>query len=152
MIEVASSEDVWNVALRMRESDFDEFSAISSVGTREEMADTLAARITDPIGVYRNGEAVAIGAMVETRPNVATLLFFATDEFPLVALELTRFVRQRLLPKYVEAGFHRFECVSIEGHTAAHRWIKILGLEFEAYMPRYGRDGQAFYQFAWVGG
>ena len=151
MIEIASSEDVWNVALKMRESDFREFVAVSAVETREELADILAARTEQPIGVYREGRPVAIGAMVETRPNVATLMFFATDDFPLVALELTRFVRQRLFPKYREVGFHRFECVSIEGHASAHRWIKILGLELEAYMPKYGREGEAFYQFAWVG-
>lgn len=150
MIEIATSEDVWNVALRMRESDFLEFAAVSNVDSREAMADALAARIEQPIGVFRDGRPVAIGAMVETRPNVATLLFFATDAFPDVALELTRFVRRRLFPKYREVGFHRFECVSIEGHVAAHRWIKILGLELEAYLPKYGRAGEAFYQFAWV--
>lgn len=152
-IDAATPATVRYVAETMRQSDFAEFSAVSRAETRQALADDLTARYGDhPDVLVASFESrpVAVGAMIEARPNVITLFFFATDQFPLIALQMTRFIRQRLFPRYKAAGVHRIECVSIEGYEAAHRWIEILGLEPEADMPGYGRAGETFRQFAWV--
>src|SRR5690606_23608090 len=99
---------------------------------------------------YLGDEPVAAGAMVGARPNVITLMFFATDDFPKIALPLTRFITKNLFQKYRDNGVHRIECVSIEGYDEAHRWIKILGLHHEAVFPGFGKNGEAFHQFAKV--
>jgi hypothetical protein len=79
-----------------------------------------------------------------------TLAFFATDQFPEIALGLTKFIKDRLFPRYRAEGVHRIECLSMEGYDAAHRWIGVLGLKREAVLPKFGKGGETFFQFAWV--
>lgn len=152
-LEATTPENVRYVAERMRESDFREFSAVSFARTRRQLADIMERTYGEhPGGIcaYSGDEPVAIGAVVEGRPNVATLMFFATDALNEIAIPLTRFIKHNLFPRYREDGVHRIECISIDGHTAAHRWIRILGLEREARFPGYGKGGETFFQFSWV--
>lgn len=151
-IDRATPETIRAVAERMRERDVVEFAATSFAATRDQLTDDLVRRYAELPGVIcasNAGGPVAVGATIEARPNVLTLLFFATDAFPGIALGLTRFIRQRLFPAQRAAGVHRIECVSIDTHIDAHRWIEILGLRREAEMPGYGKAGETFYQFAW---
>lgn len=153
-IDGADTQAVRFIAERLRERDVVEFTATSFATTRHELTEDLVKRYAGlPGGICASGadgRPVAFGATIEARPNVLTLLFFATDAFPTIALGLTRFIRQRLFPAQRRAGAHRIECVSIDTHIDAHRWIEILGLRREAAMPGYGKDGQTFYQFAWT--
>lgn len=153
VVAEATLYDVMTVAKNMRESDYREFSALMFTDTREEMESELIRRYVGNSDVIaaRYGEIpVAIGRMLEARPNVITLAFFATDDLPLVGKELTRFIRRRLLPEYKKSGVHRFECVSIVGHHEAHAWIKALGLTEEAPLIGYGKNKEDFMQFSWV--
>lgn len=152
-IEAATPRDVQAIAANMRETDAEEFLAVSPATDRDELAAILAERYGNHPGAlcaHGSGGPIAIGAMVEARPNVITLMFFATDAFPVIAAPLTRFIVQRLFPAYRRTGVHRIECVSIAGYAAAHRWIECLGLAREAVLPGYGRAGETFLQFAWV--
>ena len=152
-LEAPTRQDVRIVARNMRERDKAEFMAVSQAQTGEDLVKALTNRYgnaEDAICAYVNQEPVAIGAMVSIRPNVVTLAFFATDAFPRIATPLTRFIRQRLFPKYLAAGVHRIECVSKADYSDAHRWIRALGLEQEAVMPGYGRGAETYLQFAKV--
>lgn len=151
-LDAPTPEDVRHVAARMRERDQSEFLAVSHARTHAELVEALVARYGgagDAICAYWNGP-VAIGAMVQHRPNVVTLAFFATDQFPEIALGLTKFIKDRLFPRYRANGVHRIECLSMEGYDAAHRWIGVLGLKREATLPKFGKAGETFLQFAWV--
>lgn len=153
-VEDATDNDIIAVTCRLRASDAIEFFSVARPGGPVRWMADLQARLAATPGMIvaraDDGEPVAVGAVVEQRANVGTLLFLATDRFPEIALPLTRFIRQRLFPSMRAAGVHRLECVSIAGHTAAHRWVKALGLTQEAVMPGYGRGGETFIQFAWV--
>jgi hypothetical protein len=152
-IDVTTPENVRYVAERMRTSDYREFSALSHARNRAEMTDMLVDVYGNhPSGIcaYLHDVPVAAGAMVEGRPNVMTLMFFATDDFPKIALPLTRFIMKNLFEKYRAEGVHRIECVSIDGYDEAHRWIKLLGLHHEAVFPGFGKNGEAFHQFSKV--
>ncbi len=152
-IDGATVESVRHVATHMRDSDIHEFMALSHAIDARELAATMVERYgnnPDTIVAFDGEDPVAVGAMLEIRPNVATLMFFATDQFEKIANPLTRFIRQRLFTQCRGHGVHRIECVSIEGYAAAHRWIKALGLKEEAVMPGYGRNAETFRQFAWV--
>ena len=35
-------------------------------------------------------------------------------------------------------------------HAEVHRWVELLGLKREAVMPKYGKGGETYIQFAWV--
>lgn len=151
-IDDAGFGDCHDVASRMRESDFREFSAVHPTTSRADLAARLADLYgwrDDIIGFYTD-RPVAIGALIENRPNTVSLLFFATDEFPTIALGVAKFVTQRLFPRYKKAGFHRIDAISIEGYEAAHRWIKAVGLEHEAELRGFGKAGETFHSFAWV--
>jgi len=152
-VEETTPENVRYVAERMRESDYREFSAVSYAKTRGQLADVMTEIYGQHPGglcAYADDEPVAVGAMVEGRPNVVTLMFFATERMGDIAYPLTRFIRNTLFPRYREDGVHRIECISIEGHELAHRWIRLLGLKHEARFAGYGKGGEAFHQFAWV--
>lgn len=153
-IDAPLRADVRHVAENMRQKDIVEFRAISRAESTDELAEALVERYGDRgdtiCARLDDGTPVAVGAMIESRFNVVTLLFFATDDFPQIAMALTKFIVQRLFPRYRNAGVHRIECVSHVGYTEAHRWIETLGLEKEAEMPGYGRNGETYFQFAWV--
>jgi len=143
---------VRHIAERMRDKDVEEFLAVTHASTREELAESLVARYTDhPHGfvfLHDDGEPVAMVAMIFQRPNVVTLTFFATDRFPEIAISVTRFATKNLFPEYMAAGVHRIECASIEGYAHAHRWIQMLGMNEEGRFPGWGKNGEAFHQFA----
>lgn len=153
-IDAPSRADILSVALAMRERDYDEFSALSFADDRTALAEALADRYAgrdDTFCAYAGDEPVAVGAMVQGRPNVVTLMFFATERMPEIGLALTKFITQRLFPAYRAKGVHRIECVSLEGYEEVHRWIEVLGLRREAGpFQGFGRRGEAFIQFAWV--
>jgi hypothetical protein len=151
-VDTATMNDASYVAAFMRERDVMEFLAVSTFTTPEALKQSLVQRAisVQSLCAMHNDLPVGIGGLVETRPGVASLLFFATDEFPKIAIDLTRFVTRRLIPAYKDAGFHRIECVSHEAHVDAHRWIKQLGLSEEAVLQGFGRGGETYILFSWV--
>lgn len=142
------------VAERMRAKDIEEFLAVSFASDPQQLAEMLVERYADhPHGFcfHDDREPVAVGAMVEARPNVITLMFFATDRFADLALPIARFTTRILFPKYQAAGVHRIEAIAIDGYEHAHRWIELLGLKREGGPMRgFGKGGETFHQFAWV--
>lgn len=154
-IDVATPDEIRRVALAMRERDFDEMSALTAADTREDLAEFLAtvyAGVNDVLcGHDADGEPVCIGGLIQLRPNVASMLFFATDAFPSIGLQITRFVRNELIPRYMDAGVHRIEAASLADYSAVHRWLETLGLAPEGgLMFGYGKRGEAFQNFAKV--
>lgn len=148
-----SPEHVRSVAERMRASDAAEFMAVSFAEDRRQLADMLVQRYGDSADAYAfslGDVPVAVGAMVEGRPNVITIMFFATDDFDRIALDLARFCKRRLFPRYRNAGAHRIECIAIDDQPANHRWIEMLGMKHEATLRGFGKGGETFRQFAWV--
>jgi hypothetical protein len=152
-VDGATAHDFAAVARNMRDSDLAEFLAVSFATDRDELATDLTDRYghrNDLIAAFVDGEPVAVGAAIEARPNVLSLLFFATDGFPKAALPLTRFITRQLFPRCRTAGVHRIEAISIEGNTAAHRWIETLGLTLETPIYGHGKGGETFLQYAWI--
>jgi hypothetical protein len=153
-VEAASAEHVYEVACAMREHDRKEFMAVSEFQHHHGLVAALVRRFgghPDTImGGLDDGTPLCIGGLIQHRPHVATLLFFARDGFDEIGKDFTRFVKQRLFPGYIAKGVHRIECSSIEGYDEAHRWIEFLGLKKEAEMRKFGRGGETYVQFAWV--
>lgn len=153
IVEPALPDDVFRVAQAMRQRDREEFMALGHFERHEDLVKSLVKRFgghPDVFTVFGDPGPVAVGGMLLHRPNVATLLFFATDDFVAVGAEFTRFVVQRLFPGYRAKGVHRIECQSLDGYDEVHRWLNALGLEREAVMPKFGKGGETYIQFAWV--
>lgn len=153
-IEPACRDDVYTVALAMRDRDHEEFSAVSWSHSRETLAEDLANRYgqhPDVMCGFYKDEPVCIGALIESRPNVQSLLFFATDTFTRVAFPVTRFIKRELFPRMEDAGVHRFEAVSLASSADTHAWLRVLGMEQEGPPMRgYGKRGESYVQFAKV--
>ena len=152
-VEEGSNEALRAVVSAIRPQDVREFLALSWLDSRDELADSLIQRYADRDDTYcafDGNRAVAFGAMVEARPGVVSAGFFATEDFPHVALPVARFVRRRLFPTYREAGVHRIECLIIDGYEQAMQFVRLLGLRLEHEIRGYGKRGETFYSFAWV--
>lgn len=153
-IERATAEQVYEVALAMRQRDFDEISALNFADDRDELAELLARRYIGDDSIMcasLGGKPICIGGTINARPNVISLLFFATDEFPKIGLGVTRFIKKRLMPRLERAGIHRFEAVSLDGYHEVHAWLNLLGLEAETEPLRgFGKNGEAFRYFSKV--
>jgi hypothetical protein len=144
--------DLLAVAQHMRASDRDEIFA-----TRFD--DDIAALIadllmSDPLGAIipaADGQAVAAIGASEMWPGNWAVWMFATDRWPDVARETTRFARSVLAPALRALGARRAECRSAWTHKVAHRWLVHLGAEVEAIYPAYGRAGETFVGFVFYG-
>lgn len=154
ILEYATKEHIYAVAAAMRESDYREFSALSTEDTRGKLAVQLARRFAGRSDVMvatdDNVRPIAVGGLIEHRPNVVSLLFFATDAFPEIGLELTKVIKRDMIPPLKVAGVHRIEATAMADHVEAHRWIRSLGLEPEAMLRGFGKGGETYQSFAWV--
>ncbi len=141
---------VLHVALYAREIDRVEIAA----GMARYDAAELAGQITTMarfgcVAATVHGNPAAVVSATEFYPGFYQVGMFATDDWPQVALGLTRWIRRAMIPALLAAGGHRAECRSIEDHVTAHRWLESLGFVREAVLPDCGKGRETFYQYAW---
>lgn len=153
MIEPLTRETLWKVAsvlVRARESDRREMWAChwpdEEVGSI--MAGVTASMPTAYI-VHRDAVPSACFGARAVRPGVYAVWAFATDDWPLVAFPVTKFLKRCMIPGLHAAGAHRAEALSIADHHAAHRWLEMLGARREATLAGFGRDREDFHLYAW---
>lgn len=109
---------------------------------------------SDPIGAViaaDDGTPVAALGGIEMWPGNWSVWMFATDRWPDVATETTRFARRILWPVLQRLGLRRGECRSALAHEVAHRWLIFLGAEIEAIYPAFGKGGESFVGFVIYG-
>lgn len=148
-VRKATLDDARAVAANMTERHKAETAALSNL-EGDELVEALAERFENGVCATAGGRPVAVGEVFTARPNVASLGLLTTDDFPYAALRFTKFLRDGLFVALRAQGVHRIECVTMADFDAARRWLRTLGLEEEAKLRRYGRDGEDFVQFAWV--
>jgi hypothetical protein len=147
----ATEAHVRAVALRMRDRDLAEFSAMSWTNDRAGAAERLGLAYGDMTGVQcalLDGKPVAIGGLIWTRPGVVSLLFYATDDFPSVVVALTRHIAAEMT--VAKAVANRIECFSMSTYTEMQQWVELFGLRPEATLRRYGKNGEDFIVYAWL--
>ncbi len=141
------------IAERMRDRDLAEFSALSYYSTREEAARCLVENYADYPGLdcvtLDDGSPVGAGGVIWTRPNVASMLFFATDDFDKIVVSLTRHSERNIFTP-ARALAHRIECFSLADYTQMQQWVKLFGLRPEATLRNYGKNGEDFIVYAWL--
>ncbi len=140
-------ESVLYVADRMRRGDREEIAA-----TREPFDTVELTRDCLRVGHFawvagRDDPPIAVVGAVPMHPGVWSCWMFATDEFPRIALGLTKFARRVIIPSLAQSGCRRAQCLSAEGHDVAHEWLRSLGAIEESRMEGYGKSGETFVCF-----
>jgi len=153
-IKSATAQEIYDVAVGMRERDFIEIGALNFAEGREDLAQALARRYMmneDVLCASWSDRPICIGGFINTRPNVISLMMFATSDFPKIGVGITRFIKHQMFPRLEQAGVHRIEAISLEGYDEVHDWLRVLGLEAETEPLRnFGKNGEAFRYFARV--
>jgi hypothetical protein len=138
------------VARAMRDCDRAEIFATRWDACPDAFARDCVACLTLGAVIADEAEApIAVIGAQEMWPGTWSVCMFATDRWREIALDATRFVRQRLMPALLRLGARRAECRSAADHHAAHRWLEYLGARREAVHPDYGRHGETFFGYCW---
>lgn len=150
----ATKEDIYHVALHMRDRDFEEIECVSWVSGREELASSIAENYLEHENVYACGTqedgAIAILSYLPLRPGVWSVGMFATNDFKKVGKFLTRCIIKDIIPSLNNSNFHRVEAHSICGYEDIHNWLNFIGLKEECEIKGFGRNGENFKTFAFV--
>jgi hypothetical protein len=142
--------DLDHVIKNMRKSDKKEVFATRWTDCEEELGDDLINGGDFAWISGTNGKPIAAFGAIPVWNGVWAVWMFATDEWPLVAFETTRFIKRIMIQSLKDIGAHRAECRSWEGHHEAHRWLKSLGAHKESEIENFGRDGEKFHLYCWT--
>lgn len=148
--------DVLHVARNMREMDAREILDIHKSLDRDAFAAVASTMIPGAlvaIGAGLDGApfcaAVLLVCSSESKPWLAEASLFATDDFPLLARPLIRFVRQRVIPALIADGVRRVEARVLESYAVSRRFLRACGAVEEFPMPDHGPAGQRYVMCAW---
>jgi len=153
ILDSATPDSVYDVALNMRDADFREVCALSWSDDRREIAEDMAARWGEkPDSVYiakMNDVPIAIVGWIPVWPSVWSVMMIATDDFRHISTPLTKVICSAIIPMLNRIGARRIECRSIEGHHTAHKWIEFLGMRNRVRLEGFGKGGEDFIVFSW---
>jgi hypothetical protein len=142
--------DLTHITRNLRPRDKEELFATRFGDDPEAFASSIAQTGSFQWGVYLDGVPVAaIGAMPRW-PGVWSMWAFGTDDWPKVALTLTRHVRRFMIPALLRAGAHRADAAALATHTDARRWLEAVGAKPENVLDKYGRNGETFVLYVWT--
>lgn len=92
---------------------------------------------------------VAIVGAVPLHPGCWSVFMFATNDFRQISISLTKFIKRVMIPALVDTSARRAQCLSLEDHTEAHAWLRVLGAYSEQPLRDYGKNGETFIPFVW---
>jgi hypothetical protein len=134
----------------MREMDREEILPLIFNGNAENLAaGTIAAGGISTVALFGERPVAVFGAK-EIRPKFWNVFMFATDQWPRVALSVTKNILRVIRPHMIESGAVRADCWSIDGHTDAHRWLELLGAVREATLADYGPTRKSYHCYSWT--
>ena len=142
-------ENVCKVLRAARSADADELRAQVFNDGIDALADNFLRSRGFKFCLGLPGEPVACVGVEEIHPRVWQAWMFATDDFPLIAGGVTRFIRRHVIPAVERLDAHRCHAIAAQDNTPACRWLEVLGAKKEAILARYGRDGETFVMYRW---
>jgi hypothetical protein len=143
-------EDLLFVVQNMRQRDRSEVFATRWDDSSESLTDDLIAGGEFAWIAGVPGKPIAAFGAAPVWNGVWAVWMVATDDWPEVALEVTRFIKRVMIQTLKDIGAHRAECRSWEGHPQAHRWLEMLGAKKESEIENFGRNGERFYLYCWT--
>lgn len=140
------------IARNMRKADRDEVYNVIGHNNPFLLAQQAldAGRMGSSVCAHRDNRPIAVLGFMARHPGVGSVFAFGTDEFPRVALTLTRYALRVMRPALIASGFHRVQCESRIDHHDAHAWLERLGFKREGILKAFGSDGSDYIQFGAV--
>ena len=146
----AAYGDIVFIARQMRDLDREEIMPLTWSGQPEDLA-FWSAHLGGLSNVaLADGKPVAAFGAYEIMPQFWNVWMFSTDDWPLVAMTVTRTILRKWTPIIFESNAQRMDCWSMDGHDVAHRWLEVLGARREASLENYGATGKTFHCYSWT--
>jgi hypothetical protein len=155
ILNETTADDVFDVAYRMRDQDFEEISLPYKTDDRKKIATILMDGLT---GYYADGwtmcndrgKRVAICGWSRypeklTRANVG---FFATDEFNRMRYTITKTIRENLNHWAQQRDIVHMDCQSLEDYEQAHQWIEFFGFKRDNVLLNWRDTGRNYINFS----
>jgi hypothetical protein len=142
--------DLLDVAYRLPEDEREQIKAFTGA---EYDPQSLAAAYhlrAGPKWMLHDGQqTLAVAGFDLIRPGVWQDWMVSTPEAwtPENWRSTTRYVR-KVMDAMLKTEAHRLQCVSLASRIQAHRWYRLLGLEFEALLGAYGANGENAFMFS----
>ena len=146
----ATYADVVFIARRLRKADAEEIFPLLFHATPESLAAMSVAGGGIASVAFKDGVPVAAWGVGEQRPRCWRAWMFATDEWPKVALSVTRHIMRVIRPALIDAGAVRLDCWTMESHGEAHRWLESLGAVREATVEDYAATRSVYHCYSWT--
>jgi hypothetical protein len=138
----------------LRDADEAEVRATIYKGSAAATAQLIAA-IPGPkweARTERDAEPAAVGGFVPIWPGMGSGWMWGTGRWGEVVIEVTRAMKQHILPTLDARGVHRIECRAMASNTASIRWLEMLGFKREAVTAQFGQGREDFVLCARVTG
>lgn len=128
----------------LRAADDAEVRATIGQGSAEATAKLFASFPGPKWEARFDDEPAAVGGFVPMWPGVGTGWMLGTDHWSEVIIEVTRAMKQHILPTLDRRGVHRIECRALASNTASIRWLAMLGFKQEAVTAQFGQGREDF--------
>ena len=146
-IEPAYYADVVYIARNMRAADKEEIYPHLFRPTPEDLA-AMSHGQRFCYAAFKDNIPVAAWGANERLPKVWQCWMFATDQWPDVALSVTKSIRREFSTEIAKTGAVRLDCWSADGHNVAHRWLETIGFIREATCEDYSADRQTYHCYS----
>lgn len=133
------------VACNMREVDKQEIYCQRNDDCPLTFAYELAHTPGESFTCLHDGVPVAVGGVSNVCPGVGQMWLIATDQWPKVCRELTKFTRN-VIAAGLDGQYHRLQVQVAALHEQSQQWLtRSLGFEHESIMKNAGKNGEDFY-------
>lgn len=136
------------VARNMRADDHREIAAARWRFVRDEFAQEVASAMVT-WGVSIDDQPTAVVCACQAFPGMWEVMLFATDGFPRVLKEVTRLVRNEIVPAFFAVGGRRAESLSASWRRSDKLMLSF-GARKEGIRAAFGVDGSDYIQWAWL--
>lgn len=143
-------EDMLDIAKNLRARDRQEIFACRYGEDPAELARDATNSGAFRWGAYVDGKPVAAIGAVPRWPRVWSVWAYGTDEWPKVAVLLTRHARRFMMPALYRSGAIRVDARALATHTDARAWLEYLGAEPKEVLDKWGKNGETFVNYVWT--
>jgi hypothetical protein len=142
-------DDLRYICRNMREQSRREVFARRENEDPDALADELMAQASYFAFSGHLDRPIYAGGSVAVGDGLWRTWGFGTDEFPLIGIDVAKFIRRKAIPAVKRMGGTRIESTCIAGISEVDKWLTIMGGRKEAPLPDYGKNGDDFNLWVW---